>query len=175
MSNSKLNVVLLAVLLTVFFYAEGLALASSEDQGWKASRKLSDALTKRRPQINYYEDKVPQYTLPAPLITCDGTKVTDAQMWRTRRRPEILELFRTHVYGRSPIERPKNMTFKVFDLEHKALSGLATRKQVTVNFTGKKDGPSMDILIYLPNAAKKPVPTFVILNFGGNQTIHPDP
>jgi len=33
----------------------------------------------------------------------------------------------------------------------------------------------MDILIYLPNAAKKPVPTFVIFNFGGNHTIASDP
>src|SRR5210317_1374438 len=67
------------------------------------------------------------------------------------------------------------MSFEVFDLEKKALGGLATRKQVTVNFTGKKDGPSMDILIYLPNASKKPVPAFVLLNFGGNHTIHSDP
>jgi len=175
MNNSKLNLALLAVLITVSSNVDGLAFNSSQDKGWKASRKLSDALTKRRPQINYYEDKVSKYTLPDPLIMRDGTRVTDAQMWRTRRRPELLELFQTQVYGRAPIGRPENMTFKVFDLEHKALGGLATRKQVTVNFTGKKDGPTMDILIYLPNAAKKPVPTFVILNFGGNQTIHPDP
>ncbi|MFQ6035723.1 MAG: acetylxylan esterase [Sedimentisphaerales bacterium] len=175
MSNSKLNLALPTVVITIFFYIEGFALNSSQDKGWKASSQLADSLTKRRPQINYYEDKVPKYTLPDPLIMQDGTKVTNAQMWKAKCRPEILELFRTHVYGRLPIGRPRNMTFKVFDLEHKALGGLATRKQVTVNFTGKKDGPSMDILIYLPNAAKKPAPTFVILNFGGNHTIHPDP
>jgi hypothetical protein len=67
------------------------------------------------------------------------------------------------------------MTFEVFDLERKALSGSATRKQVTVKFTGKENGPAMDILIYLPNNVRKPIPTFVLLNFGGNHTISSDP
>ena len=123
---------------------------------------------------NYDETKVPKYTLPDPLVMQNGERVTDAEAWRTKRRPEILELFRTHVYRRSPA-RPKAMTFKVFDTDAKALGGKATRKQVSVLFTGKDDGPSMDILIYLPNAAKRPVPTFVLLNFGGNHAIHPDP
>lgn len=123
---------------------------------------------------NYDESKVPKYTLPDPLVMADGTKVTDAETWRAKRRPEILELFRTHVYGRSPA-RPKGMKFEVFDHEKAALGGKATRKQVNVLFTGKKDGPSMDILLYLPNAAKRPVPTFLLLNFRGNHAIHPDP
>ncbi len=126
------------------------------------------------PPINYDEAKVPRYTLPDPLMMQDGTKVTDAQTWRTRRRAEILELFRTHVYGRAP-KRPEGMTFEVFDTDGKALEATATRKQVSVHFSGKKDGPSMDILVYLPNAAPRPVSTFVILNFYGNHSIHPDP
>ncbi len=127
-----------------------------------------------RAATNYDESKVPKYTLPDPLVTEDGKKVTDAKAWRTRRRPEILHLFETHVYGRAP-GRPEKMTFKVFDSGAKALGGKATRKQVTVFFTGAEDGPSMDILIYLPNAARKPVPTFVGLNFAGNHATQPDP
>jgi len=175
MNNSKLLTVLLIGFFMISFHAEGLVSNGNQAQGWKASPKLADALTKRQPQINYYEDKVPKYSLPDPLVMRDGTKVADAETWRNKRRPEILELFRTYVYGRAPIDRPENMTFEVFDLQREALNGLATRKQVTVNFTGKEDGPSMDILIYLPNSARKPVPIFVLLNFGGNQTTHPDP
>jgi len=145
------------------------------NNGWKASPQLVDSLSKRQSGVIYDERNVPKYVLPDPLVASDGTKVADGAAWRAKRRPEILELFRTHVYGRSPIERPKDMTFEVFDLDRKALGGLATRKQVTVYFAGSKDGPKMDILIYLPNAAKKPVPGFVLLNFGGNHTIGPDP
>jgi hypothetical protein len=143
--------------------------------GWKASAELVDELSKRRSETNYDERNVPKYTLPDPLAMADGATVSNARKWRTERRAEILELFRTHVYGRTPLGRPENMTFEVFDLERKALAGTATRKQVTVNFAGKEDGPRMDILIYLPNSGKKPVPTFVLLNFGGNHTINSDP
>ena len=123
---------------------------------------------------NYDESKVPAYVLPDPLTLQDGGKVPDAAAWRTKRRPEILELFRKHVYGRAP-GKPAGMTFKQFDLEPKALNGKAVRKQVTVNFTGKADGPGMDVLMYLPNRTKKPVPLFVLLNFQGNHSIRPDP
>ncbi len=123
---------------------------------------------------NYDESKVPKYTLPDPLVMSDGKKVTDAEAWFTRRRPEILKLFETHVYGRCP-GRPPKMTFKVTSVDRHALDGKATRKEVSVYFTTRKDGPRMDILIFLPGGAKKPVPTFVGLNFGGNHSIHPDP
>ena len=132
------------------------------------------AVALARPGTNYDESKVPKYSLPDPLVMADGTKVTDARMWRAKRRPEVLELFRTHVYGRAP-GKPARMTFEVFDDEPKALGGKARRKQVAVYFTGKKDGPRMDILIYLPAGAKGPVGAFVGLNFAGNHAIHPDP
>jgi hypothetical protein len=175
MAKSKLFVMLLSFFIVVYLYTCSLGSDSNSGKGWKASSELVEQLMKRDPTIIYQEEKVPQYTLPDPLIMSDGSKVADAQMWQTKRRPEILELFRTQVYGRAPIGRPKDMTFDVFDLDRNALSGLATRKQVGVSFTSKKDGPYMDILMYLPNAAKKPVPTFVILNFAGNQAIHSDP
>ncbi len=162
------------ICLAVSFFIGPQSVAEAAE-GWQAKASLADAAAARQKDFIYHEEKVPEYTLPDPLVMADGTKVGDAQMWRTKRRGEILELFRSQVYGRAPVERPQAMTFKVFDLEEKALDGQATRKQVTVNFTGKEDGPSMDILIYLPNAAKKPVRTFVLLNFGGNHTIHPDP
>jgi len=175
MFNNKLLVTFLTVFITISFSAEVFGFSNSADSSWKASPELIEELMKQRSETNYSEQKVPKYTLPNPLVLSDGTRVTNAETWRTKRRPEILELFRKYVYGRAPIGKPKNMAFKVFDLERKALAGLATRKQVTVNFAGKKDGPKMDILIYLPNAVKTPVPTFVILNFGGNHTIHHDP
>ena len=55
------------------------------------------------------------YTLPDPLITNGGGTVDSTTVWEQVRRAEILELFRTHVYGRAPVGRPPEMTFEVLE------------------------------------------------------------
>src|SRR3954447_26553149 len=122
---------------------------------------------------NYDEAKIPAYTLPDPLTLANGKKVSNAKTWRDKRRPEILELYKTQVYGRSP-GRPDKMTFRVASTEPRALEGKATRKEIRVLFNGDPDGPKMNILIYLPNSASRPAPAFLGLNFGGNHSIHSD-
>jgi hypothetical protein len=112
--------------------------------------------------------------LPDALVLANGTRVTTAETWTRERRPELLELFRTQMYGRAP-EKPAGMTFETRGLEPAALGGLATRKEITVFLTGRKDGPMMTILLYVPNAAPKPAPAFLGLNFYGNQSVDADP
>jgi len=122
---------------------------------------------------NYDESRVPKYTLPDPLQLSDGTQVINAKMWWEKRRPEILKLFEEYVYGKAP-GRPETMSFEVYDIDENALQGKAIRKQVKIYFVGKP-GPYMDMLVYLPKTAQKPVPAFIGLNFYGNQTIISDP
>lgn len=109
--------------------------------------------------------------LADPLTFDNGSKVKTAKQWQQRRR-ELLQLFTKEMYGKMP-GRPKGITFKVFESSHNALGGLATRKQVTVYFNGKADGPQMDILIYLPNKVKRPG-LILQLGFNGNQTLSND-
>ncbi len=111
--------------------------------------------------------------LPDPLVATDGTKITTPAEWRQKRRPELLELFTREMYGRSP-GKPEKMVSEVFDRDPAALGGKATRLQIAI-YPGGKPGPRIDLLVYLPNGAKGPMPAIVGLNFSGNQTIHPDP
>jgi hypothetical protein len=128
----------------------------------------------QRPDVNYDEAKVRPYTLPDPLVMADGARVTTARDWTQRRRPELLKLFETHVYGRTPAARLK-LRHQVISTDPKALGGKALRKEVTLYFTDRNDGPKMDLLIFLPAGAKGPVPVFLGLNFNGNHAVHPDP
>ena len=97
MFKSKLLIMLLAVFSVISFSI--VALGAASNSGWKASPELVESLTKRRSGTNYSEKRVPKYTLPNPLVLLDGKRVTNAGMWRTERRPEILELFRKYNRG----------------------------------------------------------------------------
>jgi hypothetical protein len=123
---------------------------------------------------NSDESKVGPYTLPDPLVLQNGKPVRDAATWFQQRRPEILYLFETQVFGRTPT-RHLPVRYVVTSVDKNALGGTAIRKQITVYFTNKPDGPTMRILLYIPARATKPVPVFAALNFGGNQTVNADP
>jgi len=128
--------------------------------------------------INYDENKVRPYTLPDPLVLNAGKPVRDAATWRAQRRPELLELFAREVYGRTPAGRPEKMHWAVTSVDRAALGGKAVRKEVTVWFTEKKDGPKMHVLIYQPPGAAgahAPWPAFLGYNYYGNQCVNSDP
>jgi hypothetical protein len=123
--------------------------------------------------FNYEESKAGTYTLPDALTLANGQPVKDAKTWREKRRPEILRLFESQMFGRSP-GKPRDLSFELSSMDKAALSGKAVRKQVTVAFARGADTPRMQILLYLPAGARGPVPVFLGLNFGGNHTVHAD-
>src|ERR1700752_517685 len=124
--------------------------------------------------VNYDEALVGSYTLPDPLLLANGKQVRDPKTWTQKRRPEIVRLFEENQFGRSP-GHPAKMSFDVFDKGTPALDGKAVCRQVTVYFSSDKNGPKMDLLVYLPAAARKPVPLFLNLSFTANSSTVDDP
>src|SRR5262249_47323228 len=78
---------------------------------------------------NYSEAKVAPYTLPDPLITADGRKVTSSQMWFKERRPEILKFYENEIYGRIPENTPK-VTWEVTGTDSNARDGTAIMQHI---------------------------------------------
>jgi hypothetical protein len=122
----------------------------------------------------YDESRVPEYTLPDSLMTVGGEAVETPEQWWQSRRAEISQLFETQMYGRAP-QKPAGMHWSVFEQSDDALEGIAERKQVTIFFGPGQDAPRMDLLIYLPKDAPRPVPVFLGLNFNGNHAVIDDP
>ena len=118
---------------------------------------------------NYDESLVPPYILPDPLTMQDGTPVKTAAQWYGQRRPELLSLFESEMYGRAP-GRPEGLHFQVLSEEDGALGGIAVRKEIRIFFDAG-DGHYMTVLLYLPRSADGPVPVVVGANFRGNTSI----
>ena len=73
--------------------------------------------------------KLPKYELPDPLVCFDGRPVSDAAMWRETRRPEILQAFAQHVYGRTPEIRTR-LRFDTIAADAKVFDGLTAAEEV---------------------------------------------
>jgi len=118
---------------------------------------------------------VTTYPLPDPLKMQDGTPVKSAKAWRKYRRPELLRLFESEIYGKTLVGRPENLRFVVREEKKDARGGKATRLRVGILFEGREDARQMELLVYLPNAVRGKVPVFLGLNFDGNFTTTDEP
>jgi len=119
--------------------------------------------------FNTIEEKVPPYILPDPLTAKDGKKITSAAAWNNQQRPYIYHLFEENVYGRFPLEKIP-LRFVVRETNNHALTNFAVRKQVRIYLNPPANSVYIDLLVYLPAAAKTPVPVFTGYNFTGNHT-----
>ncbi len=117
---------------------------------------------------NYDEAKVGAYTLPDPLKLQNGQAVHDADTWFKQRRPEILKLYETEIYGRVPDPMPK-IAFAVAETDTKALDGTAVRKHIVGKIGDGPDGPKVNVHLYLPAKAIAPMPVLLHLTFLGHQ------
>jgi len=124
--------------------------------------------------INYDEAKVPVYILPDPLTFNNGEKVTTFRQWEKQRRPELLDIFSSQMYGRTPADKIK-VTHETLSENPNFLNGKATAKQVKFIFTNGAKKAEALLLLVLPNHIKGKAPVFVSYNYKGNHSTIADP
>lgn len=103
-------------------------------------------------------------TIPDPLVMTDGSPVTTAAQWHEERRPEILHLFKEHIYGHNAVERPQQMTFSA-GAKSAVFSGKATRQKVDINFSGPGGNGGFPVYIHVPTSG---TPKGIFLYIGPN-------
>jgi hypothetical protein len=119
---------------------------------------------------NYDESKANPYPkLPDPQVLKNGDRVTTAEAWWSKRRPEIVEDFDREVYGRVPKDVPK-VTWEVTGTTQEKVGEVAV---VTKSLRGHVDNtrcPEINVDIQLtvttPAEAKGPVPVMMEFGFG---------
>jgi len=141
-------------------------------QGWTASKETVESLSKPGIEFNYHEEKVSAYSLPDVLKSQDGKKISSQRQWVSLRRNEILELFRSNVFGRVP-ETSYKTAFKIVNTDKNAINGTASLKQIEILITAGGKELVIDLTLFTPNNSKKPSPAFLLINNRGPANTDP--
>lgn len=118
-------------------------------------------------EVNYDEGKVPRYVLPDPLVFDNGRPVRTKGQWK-RRRAEIMESFRSQMFGREPAA-PAHLAYEITKTVPDIFDGLATMNEVKL-YLDENRKHYCKMLMFVPNGVRGKVPAFLGLNFKGNQS-----
>jgi len=104
---------------------------------------------------------------PEVLTLKDGQKVTTAQTWWQKRRPEVVEDFEREVYGRVPKDVPK-VTWTVAETVETTVGGQPVVARRVIGHVDNSIHPAIAVdikmAVVVPVNAKGPVP--VLMMFG---------
>lgn len=117
--------------------------------------------------VIYSESKVPLYELQDPLVTIEGKRITTQEEWLNVRRPQIMGMFASTIYGRMPEpESPVEVDYEVLSEDKEFFDGRATRKHILAKYSNQRGSVSMHIAVFTPNHVQGPVPLLLRLGFG---------
>lgn len=100
--------------------------------------------------------------VPDPLVLDSGARVDSVQTWERQRRPELLDAFRDHVYGKS-LPEPTDISF-----DDEALEGGSGAKKVTITVTGPEGSASFTLRLFVPATGEEPKGTFLLIDHRGS-------
>ena len=123
-------------------------------------------------EANYDEAKVPEYALPDVLKTSGNAAVKDKATWEKVRRPEILKLFEENIYGQMP-KTYSSIKYSIINENANAMNGKAKLKQVLIEVINNNKSVKINLVLFVPNHVKKPVPAFLLINNRGKENIDP--
>jgi hypothetical protein len=139
--------------------------------GIKSLRRGADGMNRQSPYYqNVDESKANPYpNLPDPLTLKDGTKVTSAEIWWNRRRPEIVEDFDREVYGRVPVHVPK-VTWEITKQVNETNGEIPVIVKTLAGHVDNSNCPQIKVDIQLtlttPATAEGPAPVIMEFGFG---------
>ena len=109
----------------------------------------------------------PYPTLPDPLVTKSGKKVSTPEMWWNERRPEIVEDFDREVYGRVPRDAPR-VTWEVTSTTREKNGEVPVITKKLVGHVDNSAYPpiTVDIQLSLTTPANAAGPVPVMMEFG---------
>ena len=146
------------IFVTVIFLAQSIAFTQSKE--WERD-------------VIYSEKQVPFYELPDPLVTIEGKRITTKEEWLNERRPQIMGMFASNIYGRIPEpETPVDVNYRMLSEDKEFFDGRCTRKHILAKYSNERGSVEIRLALFVPNEVNGPVPVLLRLGFaevdGGN-------
>jgi hypothetical protein len=137
--------------------------------GITSLRPGADSDQKSPNAANFDEAKVPPYSQPPdPLVFPDGKAVKTPQQWWSQRRPQIVKLLESEIYGGIPANVP-TVAWSVVKSKEDTLGGIPvhiTRLRGHVdNSIDPAISVDIDVILAMPANAKGPVPVIEAFDF----------
>jgi len=123
-------------------------------------------------ESNYDESKVPYYTLPDALKSSTNNAIKNKSKWEKIRRPEVLTLFEDNIYGQVP-KSFEDIRFSILSEDKNSMNGKSHRKEVLIEVFNKDKNVRINLLLFIPKNASKPVPAFLLINNRGKENTDP--
>ncbi len=113
----------------------------------------------------------PGLALPDPLELRSGERVATPQAWAEKARPDLLERFRSEVYGRVPAT--PSPSFVLLERDPAAMGGAATLKRVAAVWQTPRGTVGFPIVLFVPNHRPGPAPALLFINHRGPGILDP--
>lgn len=132
-------------------------------------RPGADADKKSPNAANFDDAKVPPYPPPPdPLVFPDGKAVKTPRQWWSERRPQIVKLLESEMYGNIPLNVPK-VTWSVVRSKDDTFSGIPVHITRLKGHVDNSIDPTItvdiDVILALPANVKQPVPVIEAFDF----------
>ena len=141
--------------------SQGPSLTSNEP--WQANEDLVRKSSKRQPHFNFEESKVPAFELPAILPATFEDDAANAKTWIEQTKPELLEQFRTQVYGHRPKVQHQIRT-TTEQVMTDIYGGKAIGYQNTMTIVVGEREFSFPFVLIVPKVQQGTVPAVVFIN-----------
>ena len=131
-------------------------------QEWQPNPEQVERMANSGQDITYDESRVPPYKLPDPLVSENGEPIETVDDWSAKRRPELLQLFRDHMYGNRP-HAEHDVDYSVVSERHNAFGVGATASHVRAAVRAGDKTHGFDFTLVTP-ALDQPVPLIILIN-----------
>lgn len=119
---------------------------------------------------NYDEARANPYPdWPDPLVMSDGHRVTTAETWWKKRRPQIVAAFEEDVYGRVPADAPR-ITWKASASEAERIGPIPVVATRVIGHADNSADPAIRVdipmIVVKPIDHRGPMPALIMFVFG---------